>query len=43
MRAGQSTPMTYQQLIAKPTATTMRGLLSMPQLDEEQRNLMGIQ
>ena len=43
MRAGQQTPMTYQQLVAKPVATTMRGLLSIPQLDEEQRNLMGIQ
>jgi len=43
MRAGQATPLTSQQLIAKPAATTMRGLLSIPQLDEEQRNLMGIQ
>ncbi len=43
MRAGQPQQMTSQQLRAVPTATTARGLLSMPELEQEQRNLMGIQ
>ncbi len=43
MRAGQVPTMTSQQLRSIPTATTVRGLLSMPELEQEQRNLMGIQ
>lgn len=43
MRAGQAPTITSQQLRSIPTATTVRGLLSMPELEQEQRNLMGIQ
>jgi hypothetical protein len=43
MRSGQQTPMTYRQLVEPATASMTRGLLSIPDLDREQLNLMGIQ